>query len=184
MKSPVLFSFCSALINFTELKFALSLAISLYILWILWNYPASPFFCYSWVNLWIPAQGIPLEAQIISHTPVMNYWYEHESPSDEERRLMLVTQSGLLKILDLAKTAPAESRLDEISLLLAIKGNYFNFCMHNILYRYKYWWTWYFQSIWCGVRGAVCQLPILSIHVSMHSPAASSPGMFTLEYQQ
>ena len=51
---------------------------------------------------------------------------------------MLVTQSGLLKILDLAKTAPAESRLDEISLLLAIKGNYFNFCIHNILYRYKY----------------------------------------------
>ena len=34
-----------------------------------------------------------------------------------------MSQSGLLKILDLAKTAPAESKLDEISLLLAIKGN-------------------------------------------------------------
>ena len=33
-----------------------------------------------------------------------------------------MSQSGLLKILDLAKTAPAESKLDEISLLLAIKG--------------------------------------------------------------
>ena len=35
-----------------------------------------------------------------------------------------MSQSGLLKILDLAKTAPAESKLDEISLLLAIKGNF------------------------------------------------------------
>ena len=34
-----------------------------------------------------------------------------------------MSQSGLLKILDLAKTAPAESKLDEVSLLLAIKGN-------------------------------------------------------------
>ena len=43
--------------------------------------------------------------------------------TDEERRFQLVSQSGLLKILDLAKTAPAESKLDEVSLLLAIKGN-------------------------------------------------------------
>lgn len=43
------------------------------------------------------------------------------SHPDEERRFQLVSQSGLLKILDLAKTAPAESKLDEISLLLAIK---------------------------------------------------------------
>ena len=43
--------------------------------------------------------------------------------TDEERRFQLVSQSGLLKILDLAKTAPAESKLDEISLLLAIKGD-------------------------------------------------------------
>ena len=35
-----------------------------------------------------------------------------------------MSQSGLLKILDLAKTAPSESKLDEISLLLAIKGNF------------------------------------------------------------
>ena len=31
-------------------------------------------------------------------------------------------QSGLLRILDLAKTAPDQSKLDEISLVLAIKG--------------------------------------------------------------
>ena len=37
-----------------------------------------------------------------------------------------MSQSGLLKILDLAKTAPAESKLDEVSLLLAIKGNVAN----------------------------------------------------------
>ena len=47
------------------------------------------------------------------------------SCTDEDRRFQLVSQSGLLKILDLAKTAPAESKLDEISLLLAIKGNYY-----------------------------------------------------------
>ena len=48
---------------------------------------------------------------------------QHKLFTDEERRFQLVSQSGLLKILDLAKTAPAESKLDEISLLLAIKGN-------------------------------------------------------------
>ena len=35
---------------------------------------------------------------------------------------MLIVQSGLLRILDLVKTAPQQSKLDEISLLLAIKG--------------------------------------------------------------
>jgi len=34
---------------------------------------------------------------------------------------MLIVQSGLLRILDLVKTAPLQSKLDEISLLLAIK---------------------------------------------------------------
>ena len=48
---------------------------------------------------------------------------ESKLVTDEERRFQLVSQSGLLKILDLAKTAPAESKLDEVSLLLAIKGN-------------------------------------------------------------
>lgn len=43
------------------------------------------------------------------------------SHPEEEGQLHLVVQSGLLRILDLAKTAPTESQLDEISLLLAIK---------------------------------------------------------------
>lgn len=34
----------------------------------------------------------------------------------------MVVESGLLAVLDLAKTAPQQSKLDQISLLLAIKG--------------------------------------------------------------
>ena len=41
----------------------------------------------------------------------------------EEKRYLSVIQSGLVRILDLAKTAPDQSKLDEISLLLAIKGS-------------------------------------------------------------
>ena len=41
----------------------------------------------------------------------------------EEKRYLGVIQSGLVRILDLAKTAPEQSGLDEISLLLAIKGD-------------------------------------------------------------
>ena len=33
-----------------------------------------------------------------------------------------MVESGLLTVLDLAKTAPQQSKLDQISLLLAIKG--------------------------------------------------------------
>ena len=38
-----------------------------------------------------------------------------------ERRYFTIMQSGLLRVLDLAKTAPQEAKLDEVSLLLAIK---------------------------------------------------------------
>ena len=41
---------------------------------------------------------------------------------EEEHNYLLVVESGLLSVLDLAKTAPQQSKLDEISLLLAIKG--------------------------------------------------------------
>ena len=41
----------------------------------------------------------------------------------EEKRYLSVIQSGLVRILDLAKTAPDQSKLDEVSLLLAIKGS-------------------------------------------------------------
>ena len=34
----------------------------------------------------------------------------------------MVVESGLLTVLDLAKTAPQQSKLDQITLLLAIKG--------------------------------------------------------------
>ena len=40
----------------------------------------------------------------------------------EEAQYLSVVESGLLTVLDLAKTAPQQSRLDPISLLLAIKG--------------------------------------------------------------
>ena len=43
------------------------------------------------------------------------------SPGEEAQYLMVV-ESGLLAVLDLAKTAPQQSKLDQISLLLAIKG--------------------------------------------------------------
>ena len=40
----------------------------------------------------------------------------------EEAQYLSVVESGLLTVLDLAKTAPQQSKLDQISLLLAIKG--------------------------------------------------------------
>jgi len=40
---------------------------------------------------------------------------------DVETRYSTIIQSGLLRVLDLAKTAPQEAKLDEVSLLLAIK---------------------------------------------------------------
>jgi len=45
----------------------------------------------------------------------------YPSHPEEEKKYLTVMQSGLLRILDLAKTAPQECKLDEISLLLAIK---------------------------------------------------------------
>ena len=53
---------------------------------------------------------------------------------------MLIVQSGLLRILDLVKTAPQQSKLDEISLLLAIKGKN-NLSAINTQ-------CFYFQCIW------------------------------------
>jgi len=40
---------------------------------------------------------------------------------DVEAKYFTIMQSGLLRVLDLAKTAPQEAKLDEVSLLLAIK---------------------------------------------------------------
>ena len=59
--------------------------------------------------------GLPLCLALIVVSEVFNI-------SEEEKNYLLVVESGLLTVLDLAKTAPQQSKLDEISLLLAIKG--------------------------------------------------------------
>ena len=62
------------------------------------------------------------ETQRLPSHDVTSFFVSKKIFLDEEKKYLTVMQSGLLRILDLAKTAPQECKLDEISLLLAIKG--------------------------------------------------------------
>jgi len=72
-----------------------------------------------WEETEILAETAPVVSCLTALQTLVSMRYT--SFPEVESRYFTIMQSGLLRVLDLAKTAPQEAKLDEVSLLLAVK---------------------------------------------------------------